>query len=184
MIITKTRRVTITGTALLLCLGLVTAGTSIVGAGAATKKVPGVTAHQITIGATEPMTGIASSGYNQVAIAANAVFKYVNKHGGIYGRTIKYVIKDDCYGTPGFGCTGTPSTVTQTHALLSVPVFATVGSLGTPTQDSVRSLLTSNRVPQLFVNSGSRDWNNPSAYPGLFGWQTSYNEESKVFAKY
>ena len=185
MVTTKTRRVTITGTAMLLCLGLVTAGSSIVGAGASTAKVPGVTAHQITIGATEPLTGIASAGYNQVAIAANAVFKYVDSHGGIFGRKIKYVIKDDCYGTPGFGCTVTnPSTATETHALLGLPVFATVGSLGTPTQDSVRALLKSNGVPQLMVASGSRDWNNSHQYPGLFGWQPSYNEESKIFAKY
>ena len=185
MATTKTRRVTITGTAMLLCLGLVTAGTSIVNAGAASAKVPGVTAHQITIGATEPLTGIASAGYNQVAQAANAVFKYVDSHGGVFGRKIKYVIKDDCYGTPGFGCTITnPSTATETHALLGVPVFATVGSLGTPTQDSVRALLKSNGVPQLFVASGSRDWNNPHTYPSLFGWQPSYNEESKIFAKY
>ena len=184
MIITKTRRVTITGTALLLCLGLVTAGTSIVGAGAATKKVPGVTANQITIGATEPLTGVAAAGYNQVAKAANAVFKYVNTHGGVYGRKIKYVLKDDCYGTPGFGCTGVANTATQTHALLGLPVFATVGSLGTPTQDSVRTLLKGNGVPQLFVASGSLDWNNPHQYPGLFGWQPAYNMESKIFAKY
>jgi ABC-type branched-subunit amino acid transport system substrate-binding protein len=182
--ISKTRRVTITGTAMLLCLGLATVGTSIVGAGAATKKVPGVTAHQITIGATEPETGIASAGYNQVAKAANAVFQYVDSHGGVYGRKIKYVIKDDCYGTPGFGCTGVPNTATQTHSLLGIPVFATVGSLGTPTQDSVRSLLRGDQVPQLFVASGSRDWNSPHTYPGLFGWQPSYNEESKIFAKY
>jgi branched-chain amino acid transport system substrate-binding protein len=185
MVTTKTRRVTISATALLLCLGLVTAGSSIVSAGAATKKVPGVTAHQITIGATEPETGIASAGYNQVAKAANAVFKWVNTHdGGVYGRKIKYVLKDDCYGTPGFGCTGTPNTATQTHALLGIPVFATVGSLGTPTQDSVRALLKADQVPQLFVASGSQDWNNPHQYPGLFGWQPSYNEESKIFAKY
>ncbi len=180
----KIRRVTITGTALLLCMGLVGAGSSIVSAGAAVKKTPGVTAHQITIGATVPLTGIASNGYNQVAKAANAVFKYVNSKGGIYGRKIKYVLKDDCYGTPGSGCTGVPNTATQTHALLGLPVFATVGSLGTPTQDTVRSLLKGNGVPQLFVNSGSLDWNNPHQYPGLFGWQPSYNVEGKIFAKY
>jgi branched-chain amino acid transport system substrate-binding protein len=184
MVKTTTRRVTISGTALLLCLGLVTAGSSIVSAGAAAKKTPGVTAKQITIGATEPVTGIASAGYNQVAKAANAVFKYVNARGGIYGRKIKYVIKDDCYGTPGFGCTGVPNTATQTHSLLGLPVFATVASLGTPTQDTVRALLKGDGVPQLFVASGSLDWNNPHQYPGLFGWQPSYNEESKIFAKY
>ena len=117
------------------------AGASVVASGASTAKVPGVTTTQITIGATVPLTGIASPGYNEVAKAANAVFKYVNSKGGVNGRKINYILKDDCYGTPGFGCTGTPSTVTQTHALLGIPVFATVGSLGTPTQDSVRSLL-------------------------------------------
>jgi ABC-type branched-subunit amino acid transport system substrate-binding protein len=170
--------------AMLLCTGLVMAGSSVLSAGAASKKVPGVTSTQITIGATVPLTGIASAGYDEVATSAAAVFKWVNDHGGVNGRKIKYVLKDDCYGTPGFGCTGTPSTVTQTHALLSIPVFATVGSLGTPTQDSVRSLLKANGVPQLFVNSGSLDWNNPGTYPGLYGWQPSYNEESKIFGKY
>ncbi len=180
---TRLRRLALTGTSLLLCAGLMVAGESVVASGAS-PKVPGVTKTQITIGATVPLTGIASQGYSEVAKAANAVFKYVNSKGGVNGRKIRYILKDDCYGTPGFGCTGTPSTATQTHALLSAPVFATVGSLGTPTQDSVRSLLKANKVPQLFVNSGSRDWNNPATYPGLFGWQTSYNEEGKIFAKY
>jgi branched-chain amino acid transport system substrate-binding protein len=179
---THTRRLASAGTALLLCTGLVMAGGSLASAGA--KKVPGVTSTSITIGATVPLTGIAAQGYDEVATSAAAVFKYVNSRGGVNGRKIKYVLKDDCYGTPGFGCTGIPSTVTQTHALLSIPVFATVGSLGTPTQDSVRSLLKANGVPQLFVNSGSLDWNNPTVYPGLYGWQPSYNEESKIFGKY
>jgi ABC-type branched-subunit amino acid transport system substrate-binding protein len=184
MIKSKSRRVTITGTALLLCLGLVTAGSSMVSAGAAVKKVPGVTATRVTIGATEPLTGIASAGYDQIAPAMQAVFTWVNDHGGVNGRKIKFVVKDDCYGTPGSGCTGVPDTATQTHALLGLPVFATVGSLGTPTQDSVRALLRGDDVPQTFVSSGSQDWNNPQTYPGLFGWQPSYNEESKIFAKY
>jgi branched-chain amino acid transport system substrate-binding protein len=176
-------RIATAAVAMTLCTSLVMAGGAIVGAGAAT-KVPGVTAKQVTIGATVPLTGIASPGYSDVAKAANAVFKYINSKGGVNGRKIKFIMKDDCYGTPGLGCTGNPSTVAQTRALISTPVFATVGSLGTPTQDSVRSLLKSNGVPQLFVNSGSRDWNNPAKYPGLFGWQASYNEESKIFAQY
>ena len=180
---TQWRRVAASGTALLLSVGLITYGSAVV-SGGATRGTPGVTAKQVTIGATVPLTGIASSGYNEVAKAARAVFDFVNSRGGVNGRKIRYILKDDCYGTPGFGCTGNPSTPAQTHALLSIPVFATVGSLGTPTQDSVRALLKANGVPQLFVNSGSRDWNNPSQYPGLFGWQTSYNEESKIFANY
>jgi len=170
------------GVALMLCAGMMTIGSSVVASAA--PKTPGVTAKLITIGATEPVTGIASPGYSDVSRGANAVFKYVSAKGGVNGRKIKYIIKDDCYGTPGFNCTGVPNTASQTHALLSAHIFATVGSLGTPTQDSVRTLLKQNHVPQLFVASGSRDWNNPHQYPGLFGWQTSYNEEGKIFAQY
>ena len=179
----RIRRLVVSGSALALTMGMVTVGSSIGSAQAAT-KTPGVTAKQITIGATVPLTGIASAGYSEVAKAANAVFQWVNKKGGVNGRKIKFVLKDDCYGTPGFGCTGNPNTVAQTKALLQIPVFATVGSLGTPTQDSVRSLLKANGVPQLFVNSGSKDWNAPKLYPGLFGWQTSYTVESKIMGQY
>ncbi|MGH9019840.1 MAG: ABC transporter substrate-binding protein [Acidimicrobiales bacterium] len=180
----KGRRLGAIAAAAALVAGVVTAGGAALSAGAAT-HTPGLTAKQITIGATVPLTGIASTGYSDVGKAANAVFKWVNKKGGVNHRKIKFILKDDCYDTPGAGCTSaSPNTVTQTHALLGVPVFATVSSLGTPTQDSVRSLLKANGVPQLFVNSGSLDWNNPNVYPGLFGWQPSYNEESKIFAKY
>ncbi len=150
----------------------------------AAPATPGVTAHQVTIGATVPLTGIAATGYSEVAKAANAVFSWVNHHGGVNGRRINYIIKDDCYGTPGFGCTGNPNTVQLTKELIQTPVFATVGSLGTPTQAPVRSLLASAGVPQLFVNSGSEEWNAPKKYPGLFGWQTSYAVESKIIGTY
>ena len=184
MIGSRVRHMATYGAAVGLSAGLVLTGLSVTTASAS--GTPGVTAGQVTIGATVPLTGIASPGYNEVAKAANAVFRYINtKPGGkINGRTINYVLKDDCYGTPGFGCTGTPNTATQTNALLALPVFATVGSLGTPTQDSVRATLKANGTPQLFVNSGSKDWNNPGTYPGLFGYQPSYNVESKVLAKY
>src|ERR1700728_2897103 len=118
------RRLASSGAALALCVGLVMAEGSLANAGAAT-KVPGVTAKSIAIGATVPLTGLASPGYEEVAKAADAVFKYVNSKGGINARKINYILKDDCYDTPGLGCTGIPNTVTQTHALLSLPVFAT-----------------------------------------------------------
>jgi ABC-type branched-subunit amino acid transport system substrate-binding protein len=56
--------------------------------------------------------------------------------------------------------------------------------LGTAAEESVESYLKQNGVPQLFVNSGSKAWNDPSQYPDLFGYQTSYNAEGKIFAKY
>lgn len=186
-------------------LGIALTGLSAGSATAATKpkaSVPGVTATTITIGATVPLTGIASPGYDEVANAADAVFKWVNDHGGINGRTINYDIIDDCYATSEFGCTGNPNELQDTDALISKPVFATVGSLGTPTQAPMRSVLAAAGVPQLFVNSGSIDWNCGVKYPknttaysqyegcggkvyaGTFGWQQSYPVESMILAQY
>lgn len=144
----------------------------------------GVTCTQITIGATVPLTGPASSGYDQVAQAADAVFKYVNARGGIDGRKINYITLNDAYNT-GIGVPAGTTTLSQTKILVQDDnVFATVGSLGTPTQETVESYLNENGVPQLFVNSGSVYWNNPSTYPMLFGWQTDYTVEGKILGAY
>ncbi|MFZ0170639.1 MAG: ABC transporter substrate-binding protein, partial [Acidimicrobiales bacterium] len=166
-------------------------------AGTATPNVTGVTGTSITIGATVPLTGIASPGYNEVAKAAAAVFNWVNNHGKVNGRKILYDLVDDCYGTPGFGCKGNPDVHADTVTLVTKDhVFATVGSLGTPTQAPERAYLKSVDTPQLMVNSGSIDWNcvggsgtpssdcNGTTYPGLTGWQPSYTTESKILAKY
>jgi branched-chain amino acid transport system substrate-binding protein len=176
-------------------------------------KVPGVTATSITIGGTEPLTGIASSGYDEVSNAANAVFKWVNDHPSmlryVNGRKINYDIIDDCYAVSGNGCTGNSNELRDTDKLISKPVFATFGSLGTPTQAPMRPILAAAGVPQLFVNSPSIDFNcgvpykknttpfsqyegcgavkgkNTSAvYADTFGFQTSYPAESMILGQY
>jgi ABC-type branched-subunit amino acid transport system substrate-binding protein len=149
---------------------------------------PGVTSNSITIGATVPLSGIAAS-YAPVSAAANAVFKWIDAHGGVNGRKIKYIRLDDCYDLAayGLGCTAGASvtTLSQNQVLVAQDhVFATVGSLGTAAEESVESYLKQNGVPQLFVNSGSIAWDEPSKYPDLFGFQTSYVVEGKILARY
>jgi len=170
-----------------LALGMVSTGL-LTGSANAANSTPGVTAKTITIGATVPLSGVAVS-YAPVSAAANAVFTWVNAHGGVNGRKIKFIRLDDCYDLAAYGldCTAGASvtTLSQTQVLVAQDhVFATVGSLGTAAQDSVRSYLKTNGVPQLFVNSGSIDWNDPKTYPDLFGYQPSYVAEGKIFAKY
>ena len=58
---------------------------------------PGLTATSIKLGITVPMTGIASPGYNKIPGAMKAYFDYVNDNGGVNGRKITLVIKDDQY---------------------------------------------------------------------------------------
>lgn len=139
-------------------------------------SAPGITANQILLGSTQPLTGPAAPGYSEIAPASNAVFQWVNAHGGIYGRKIKFTYLDDAYN---------PSqTVTLTKQLVAQPVFADFEPLGTPTQLQVQGYLNSNKVPQLFVASGCACWNNPSTYPWTFGWQPNYIIEGKILGQY
>ena len=145
--------------------------------GAATASAPGITATQILIGSHQPLTGPAAPGYSEIAPASNAYFQYVNAHGGIYGRKIKYTYLDDAYD---------PSKTTSVvHQLvLQDSVYAIFNGLGTPTHLAVVSYLNSSKVPDLFVASGCACWNNPSTYPYTFGFQTDYIREGKILGSY
>jgi ABC-type branched-subunit amino acid transport system substrate-binding protein len=140
-------------------------------------SAPGVTATSVTIGSTQPLTGPAAPGYSEIAPAANAYFQYVNAHGGVFGRSIKYTYLDDGYNPT--------NTATQTRKLvLQDNVFAIFNSLGTPTHLSVVSYLNSEKIPDLFVASGCKCWNNVAQYPETFGWQTDYTIEGKILGQY
>jgi ABC-type branched-subunit amino acid transport system substrate-binding protein len=163
-------------------VGVAAAGTMIgalavgVLASAAVAQAPGVTSTSITIGATVPLTGPAAPGYDEIAPAMDAVFSWVNAHGGVYGRKIKYIYLDDQYN-PAETATLTRKLVLQDN------IFADVGSLGTPTQAAVQSFLNSQKVPQLFIESGCNCWSNPK-YPESFGWQPPYTVEGKILGAY
>src|SRR5580700_4345963 len=116
-------------TASLVAAGCGSSGSSGSGGGAAA-SAPGITSTQILIGSHQPLTGPAAPGYSEIAPAANAYFQYVNAHGGIYGRKIKYTYLDDAYD---------PSkTVSVVHQLvLQDNVFSIFNGLGTPTHLAV-----------------------------------------------
>jgi len=153
-------------------------GVAVVGTGspAGASNTTGVTSNSITIGATVPLTGPAAPGYDEIAPAMQAVFNWVNAHGGVYGRKIHYTYLDDQYDPA--------NTATLTRQLvLQDGIFADVGSLGTPTQSAVQKYLNAEKVPQLFVESGCNCWTN-SAYPYTFGWEPPYTVEGKILGLY
>jgi ABC-type branched-subunit amino acid transport system substrate-binding protein len=142
-----------------------------------TASAPGITATEITIGSTQPLTGPAAPGYSEIAPASNAYFQYVNAHGGIFGRKITYKFLDD-----GYNPTITASATRQ--LVLQDKVFAIFNSLGTPTHLAVFDYLNTEKVPDLFVASGCNCWNDPSNHPYTFGWQPDYTIEGKILGQY
>jgi ABC-type branched-subunit amino acid transport system substrate-binding protein len=139
-------------------------------------STPGVTPTSIHIGATVPLTGPAAPGYDEIAPAMDAVFKWVNSHGGVYGRKIDYTYLDDGYNPAN-------TAVLTRKLVLQDSIFADVGSLGTPTQTAVQGYLNSEKVPQLFIESGCDCWSSPK-YPESFGWQPPYTVEGKILGAY
>src|SRR5205823_3288131 len=142
-----------------------------------TASAPGITASEIKIGSTQPLTGPAAPGYSEIAPAANAYFQYVNAHGGIFGRKITYEYLDD-----GYNPTNTASVTRK--LVLQDKVFAVFNALGTPTHLAVVDYLNSEKVPDLFVASGCNCWNDTSKYPYTFGWQPDYTIEGKILGQY
>ena len=68
--------------------------------------------------------------------------------------------------------------------MLQDKVFAILNGLGTPTHTGVLDFLKTNKVPDLFVASGSRSWNQPDKYPDTFGYNPDYTVEGKILANY
>lgn len=140
---------------------------------------PGLTATTIKLGITLPMTGIASPGYNKIPGAMKAYFDYVNANGGVNGRKISLVIKDDQY---------IPATAVAraNELILRDKVFALVGTLGTASTKALTSStqLSKRGIPSLFVNTGWSGFADKKAYPTTFSILPSYQMEAKIMAQF
>jgi ABC-type branched-subunit amino acid transport system substrate-binding protein len=169
----STRRlasVVITGAAMLAVAGCGSSG----GGGS---SAPGVTSNSITLGSHQPLTGPAAPGYSEIAPASQAFFDYVNAHGGVFGRKIHLIYKDDAYNPT--------NTVNVVHQLvLQNNVFGIFEGLGTPTHTKVVGFLNTSRVPDAFVASGCPCWDNGGSQPYTFGWQPNYTIEGKILGQY
>jgi ABC-type branched-subunit amino acid transport system substrate-binding protein len=140
-------------------------------------STPGVTSTSITLGTHQPLTGPAAPGYSEIAAASQAYFNYVNANGGVFGRKIHLIIKDDAYNPT--------NTVNVVHQLvLQSKVFAIYEGLGTPTHTKVVSFLNATKVPDIFVASGCPCWDNGGSQPYTFGWQPNYTIEGKILGQY
>ena len=148
------------------------------GVSATAASVPGVSDTEIVLGMQLPQTGAASPGYNKIDDAARAYFDYVNSKGGVNGRSIKLVVKDDEYKAG--------RTITTARELINNDkIFAFFGSVGTQTHLAVVKDINRRGIPDLFVNSGySGFYTDPKKYPNTFGGLGTYTVEAKILGKY
>ena len=147
------------------------------GSSSSSGSSPGVTSTSITFGTHQPLTGPAAPGYSEIAPASQAYFNYVNAQGGVFGRKIHLIIKDDAYNP-----TNTVNVVHQ--EVLQNKVFGIYEGLGTPTHTKVVGFLNASKIPDVFVASGCPCWDNGTAQPYTYGWQPNYTIEGKILGQY
>jgi branched-chain amino acid transport system substrate-binding protein len=138
------------------------------GAFARTSADPGVEPARILLGTT------ASADRSALAIGLKAYLAHVNARGGVAGRRLELVLRDDG---------GSPETALEaTRELVeSDGVFAIVSPTGTEEALAAHAYLHGRRVPQLFVPSGA------SAFAGgrwSLGLGPSARGEGAVYGRF
>jgi branched-chain amino acid transport system substrate-binding protein len=146
-------------------------------AGAAPTDTPGVSSSTILIGGTVPLSG-PETAYAVVAYGAQAYFKYVNAHGGVFGRKIEYRYLDDAYDPA--------QTVQQTRRLVEQDkVLAMFNQVGTEEVLATQPYLNQQGVPQLFVGSGAEVFAHDAAqFPWTLPYLPSFYSEGRVYGRY
>jgi branched-chain amino acid transport system substrate-binding protein len=145
-------------------------------AGAGTAADPGVTATDILLGGTVPLTGEAAA-FGTLGAGARAYFDHVNARGGVHGRKITFRTYDDAYNPA--------QTVQLTRRLVEQDgVFAIFSSVGTANNLAIRDYLNARKVPQLFAGDGSQQIGRSfKRYPWTMGFLMSYRGEGDVYGR-
>ncbi|MGL1930458.1 MAG: ABC transporter substrate-binding protein [Desulfotalea sp.] len=93
----------------------------------------------ILLGQSSPFSGDSGNLGNEMRAGLQAAFAWVNDSGGVNGRKIKLITKDDGYEPD--------KAVENSEKFIADGVFALIGQVGTPTSKAVLPIVTEKGVP-------------------------------------
>ena len=138
-------------------------------------QAPGVTDSTIVIGSWAPLSGPAAA-WGAVGQGTDAYFKMINDEGGIHGRKIDFLLKDDQYQPA--------KTVAAVKEMAERDqVFAFTVGVGTAPGQAVKQYIIDNNIPWIGPASGSASW----AYPpqsNVFSSFPLYFDEAALLVDY
>ena len=133
-------------------------------------QTPGVTADSILLGESAAFSGAAAQLGIQMRDGMKLYFDYVNAHGGVYGRKIDLVTRDDRYEPA-------PAAENTKKLIEDDKVFALIGYVGTPTTKAAEPIFTAAQVPLIGPVTGAEIFREPfNRY--IFNVRASYNDET------
>lgn len=131
---------------------------------------------EIRIGNIVPYSGPLSE-FGAIGQAEAAYFDMVNDRGGINGRKVRFITRDD-NSDPAAALELTRELVEKDDVQLMF------GSFGTPGNLATRSYLNEKKIPQLLVASGDEELSQAKAFPWTMGWQPPFRSEGRIYANY
>ena len=131
----------------------------------------GVTDKEILIGQFAAITGPAAQLGLRLQHGMQAYFQSVNAQGGVNGRQIKLVTRDDAY-EPEKAVAAVKALITEDK------VFALAGSVGTPTGVAALPILTEAQVPMVGMFTGAQALREPFNRQ-VFHVRASYFDETE-----
>ncbi|HEX4112769.1 MAG TPA: ABC transporter substrate-binding protein [Stellaceae bacterium] len=141
---------------------------------ASAENAPGITATEIKIGQTQPYSGPAAI-LGAIGKVEQAYFKMIDDQGGVNGRKIVLVSRDDMYDPA--------KTVALTKQLVEQDKIAAIFSIqGAPQNLAIEDYLNKNGVPQLFTVTGA-DIVNFRRYPWTIGGAPLYRIEAQIYGR-
>lgn len=136
---------------------------------------PGVSEREVRIGMVNALSGPAAGLGLGMRAGAEAYLNRINAEGGVHGRRILLINKDDGYEPA--------QTASQTQALIEVDqVFALLGYVGTPTSRAAMPIAQRHQVPYLFPFTGAEFLRTP-VREWVFNLRASYFNETAALAK-
>ena len=129
----------------------------------------GVSDKEILVGQSAPLSGNNAELGEQYNAGIRTYLDWVNEHGGVFGRKIKLVVRDDAYDPA-------KAEVNVNYLIDEAHVFALLGLVGTPTGKVEVPIATKNRVPVVGILSGARVFRTP-VNPYVFNVRASYCAE-------
>ncbi|MBA4369006.1 MAG: leucine/isoleucine/valine-binding protein [Desulfobacterium sp.] len=136
----------------------------------------GVTNGEIVLGQTCALSGSAQALGQGMRDGISAYFSKLNAEGGINGRKVRLISKDDGYEPD--------QAIKNTRSLLSEDkVFLLIGGVGTPTAQAIVPIAEENKVPFFGPFTGAEFLRNPfKKY--VVNVRASYNQEMEKQAQY
>lgn len=113
--------------------------------------VPGVSDGEVVLGMSVPLSGPAAA-WGSLAVAAEAWARHVNQQGGVNGRRLRVILKDDGYS---------PGRAVANFRELKDECFAVLGTMGTAVLGATREVVAESGIPWVYPLG------NPRLFAGL-----------------